>query len=237
MPLLTGFPTFGKRKPTGRTADMEEIWIIGAGYFGIHALRQLAGHGKQRHFLLADPLVENLEKGRGPRNTLVRTDGISFLNEHLYAGNEPDWIVPALPLHLAAEWCFAQIGEDHVRRVFLPPDADRFFSNPMRGKNGDIYVSHATFRCPESCEEPEAICTMTRKPRKQNMFDLLGQIRMPDFQSLVVRSHQLEAGVGGYRPAQLFDMRRHVRHATKNLLVSTSCRCHGVVTAMEKIKG
>lgn len=211
---------------------MEHIWIIGAGYFGLHALGQLSEHGKQRHFLLADPLGENLEKGEGPNNTLVQTDGITFLNQHLHAGNEPDWIIPALPLHLAAEWCMARLGTGQGRRRHLPPETDLLLPHPIRGENGDIYVSHATFRCPEHCAEPEHVCTVTREPRKKNMSDILENIRLRGFQSLVIRSRQLGPGVGGYRPGQLFDMLNHVRQAKTDCLISTACRCHGVISGV-----
>jgi hypothetical protein len=81
---------------------MEKIWIIGAGHFGRRALQKLSENRKDCHFVLVDPLKENFEQGNFPNCQLEQTDGVEFLNRHLQPGKEPDWIIPALPLHLAA---------------------------------------------------------------------------------------------------------------------------------------
>ncbi len=99
-----------------------------------------------------------------------------------------------------------------------------------------MYVSHADFYCPEDCAEPRDICTVTQEPRKRNMFELLGEVDLPPFQSLVIRSRQLGPGIGGYRPERLLELLSLVNQAAGPLLVSTACRCHGVITAMEKQK-
>lgn len=208
---------------------MQNIWIIGTGYFGRHALRKLSG--KNRHFVLADPVRANLDPLKAPNCTLEQADGVAFLEQHLHDGNEPDWIIPALPVHLAAEWCLLRLGGPFCR-IPLPSEMEHQLPNPVRGDGGDIYVSHATFRCPDDCAEPRNICTVTREPRKQNMFEVLEDIRMPRFQSWVIRSHQLGPGIGGYRPGQLFELLDQVKNAENSLLVSTACRCHGVVTGL-----
>jgi len=59
-------------------------------------------------------------------------------------------------------------------------------------------------------------------------------VKMPAFQSLVIQSHQLGPGIGGYRPAMLFELLERVKQAGSALLVSTACRCHGVVTGMAR---
>jgi hypothetical protein len=42
----------------------------------------------------------------------------------------------------------------------------------------------------------------------------------------------LGPGLWRYRPARLFELLKQIEQAEGNLLVSTACRCHGVVTAM-----
>ncbi|QTA86461.1 potassium transporter [Desulfonema magnum] len=212
---------------------MKEIWIIGTGHFGLHALRKLSNNHEKKHFVLVDPLRENLHQGRGPNRTLEQSDGADFLNQHLRSENAPDWIIPALPVHLAAEWCLLRLGANQLCRVSLPHEILPLLPNPIQGDSGDIYVSHATFRCPDDCAEPRNICTVTRAPRKQNMFELLENTDLPSFESLVIRSHQLGPGVGGYRPEQLFTLLNQVINAKGRVLVSTACRCHGVVTGLE----
>jgi hypothetical protein len=83
---------------------MEEIWIIGIGRFGQIAFQRLSEAGKDRRFVLVDPVAENLRRCKSANARLVVSDGIEFLEKHLNKPRNPDWIIPALPVHLAAEW-------------------------------------------------------------------------------------------------------------------------------------
>ncbi len=214
---------------------MKEIWIIGVGQFGFLAFKRLSESLKNRHFVLIDPVEENLLRCKGSNSTVEQADGVSFLKENLIDQDTPDWIIPALPIHLAAEWILARLGPERLRRLPLSYEIEPFVPNPIRGPDANIYVSHADFRCPDDCAEPRDICTATGKKRKQNMFEILGDIRVSSYRPLVIRSHQLGPGIGGYRPHQLFSLMDQVEKATGHLLVSTACRCHGVITGLERV--
>ncbi len=211
------------------------IWIIGVGKFGWRAYRRLAAASEDTHFVLADPLQENLQRAEGPNCDLIKSDGVIYLQQNLHSMNKPDWIIPALPVHLAVEWCQARLGALRLRRCEIPSAADALLPNPMRGQDGNIYTSHANFKCPGDCEEPDDFCTITRKPRKKSMFALLAKLNIPHFRSKVIRSHQLGPGIGGYRPEQLFRLLNDIRQSRTPLLVSTACRCHGVITGLEPL--
>ena len=155
---------------------MEEIWIIGVGQFGYIAFQRLSAAGQDRHFVLVDPIKENLLRCKGPTVAHEISDGVDFLEKYLKSGRRPEWIIPALPVHLAAEWFLLHLGPERLRRVPLPPDIEMIVPNPIRGSEGNIYVSHADFRCPDDCDEPEDICTITRKKRKQNMYGNRSQV-------------------------------------------------------------
>jgi len=213
---------------------MEKIWIIGVGRFGLLAVERLSKKYKNAHFVLADSENKKFELIQYPDCTLEQTDGVKFLYERLTPDNAPDWIIPSLPVHLAAEWCVCSLGLDFIAPIDIPHEIDPFLPNPIRGAGGDIYVTHASFLCPDNCNEPENICTVTKKRRKTNMFELLEKIQLPGFQSLVIQSHQLAPGVGGLKPVQLFDLKKKVEQAQENLLISTACRCHGVITGLKK---
>jgi hypothetical protein len=45
----------------------------------------------------------------------------------------------------------------------------------------------------------------------------------------------LGAGIGGYRSEHLFALLDTVEHARGELLVSTACRCHGVITGLGRL--
>ena len=213
----------------------EKIWIIGVGQFGFLAYRRLSEKGGDRHFVLVDPNAENLFRAQGQNAVLEKEDGVSFLTRCLTHENKPDWIIPALPVHLAAEWCLRKIGPETLRRIEVPSGIERHLVNPLRGADGNIYVSHADFKCPDDCAEPRDLCTVTQKPRGPNMFDILGAITFDAFQPLVIRSRQLGPGIGGYRPEQLFELLDKVKRSKGDLLLCTACRCHGVITGLKII--
>jgi len=213
---------------------MEKIWIIGVGQFGYIAFQKLSEAGKKRRFILVDSVKENLLRCKGPNSAFRISDGVEFLEKHLKRGNEPDWVVPALPVHLVAEWLLLRLGPQMLKRVTLPSKIEMGLPNPSRGPEGNIYLSHADFRCPYDCDEPRDICTITQKKRKQNMYEILGSLEIEPFRSLNVRSHQLGPGIGGYRAEQLFELAEKVERAIGPILLSTACRCHGVVTGLER---
>ena len=214
---------------------MEEIWIIGVGQFGSLVYQRLSMGKKGRHFVLVDPVKENLLRYKDTNCTLEQADGVDFLTKNLSPGNDPDWIIPALPIHLTAEWILARLGPERLQRLTLPHEIESLLPNPIRGPEGNIYVSHADFRCPDDCAEPLDICTVTREKRKQNMFEILGDIQLGPFQPLAIRSHQLGPGIGGYRTKQLSSLLDQVKQARGHLLVSTACRCHGVITGLKRL--
>ena len=214
---------------------MKEIWIIGAGRFGRLAADRLTGKIKDLHLVLVDLEVEKLDVAIGSGRNLIQADGAAYLAEHLQKGEaqHPDWIVPAVPIHLAAEWCLLDQGNKNLNRIPIPAEMDPLLPHPLRVENGNIFVSHADFLCPDDCAEPRDTCTFTGKPRKQNMFELLGDIHFPPWKPLVIRSHQLGAGIGGYRVRELFDLADRMEKARDPILLSTACRCHGVITGLQ----
>lgn len=213
---------------------MKEIWIIGAGRFGRMAADRLTGKIKGSRLVLVDLEAEKLHGAGGPGRTLIQADGAAYLAEHLPGGKEqhPDWIVPAVPIHLAAEWLLLDLGKKDLKRVPIPGEVDPLLPNPLRTAIGNIFVSHADFLCPDDCAEPRDICTFTGKPRNQNMFELLGEIHLPPWEPQVIRSHQLGAGIGGYRVKELFELADQMEKARGPILLSTACRCHGVITSL-----
>ena len=214
---------------------MEEIWIIGLGQFGSIAFQRLAEMDKNRHFVLVDPVKENLRQHRARMASLKISDGIQFLETNFKMGRKPDWIIPALPIHLAAEWVLMHLGTERLRRISLPIEIESLLPNSIWGTDGNIYVSHADFMCPDDCDEPQEVCTITRERRKQNMFDLLGSLDIEPYEALCIRSHQLGPGIGGYRYEQLIELMEKVDQSRGAILLSTACRCHGVITGLEKI--
>jgi hypothetical protein len=64
------------------------------------------------------------------------------------------------------------------------------------------------------------------------LFELIQNIKVPGYKTLVIRSHQLAPGVGGYQLSTLWRLLEVVKSSEKNILVATACRCHGVINAL-----
>jgi hypothetical protein len=214
---------------------MKEIWIIGFGKFGSTALDRLEKIYCKCHFVLVDPVNARLIKAKGPNRTLECGDGVSYLLNNLHPEKGPDWIIPALPVHLLAQWIIAKLKSISLERIRIPIPAMKYLPNFIEGRNGDVYVSHADFICPDDCPEPDDFCFFTGQERKQNMHDLLKEIDLPGFRPIVVRSHQLAYGVGGYKPEQLLQALQQVSITRSGILLSTACRCHGVITGLKSM--
>lgn len=210
---------------------MKQVWIIGGGRFGRRAAEWLI---RQKYPSFAVTLVDldrqSLEKAQYLGCSIYAEDGVAFLFTRMTRDREPDWVVPAVPVHLAWEWCRMKLGKNRLLSRPLPDEIASHLPNPMRGTDNQIYVSHADFLCPPNCSEPDDRCTMTGKPRKQDMFERIGELHVQDIIPFVIQSRQLGPGVGGYAPADLFDLVDTIARHQGKCLVATACRCHGVIS-------
>lgn len=205
-------------------------WVIGAGRFGKRALNELLARKRSAHIVLVDRCCDALAGIREARVRTVCMDGADFLDRMLLDGGRPDWIIPALPVHLAFEWVRRRIEKTgRIERLPVPPSLERSLPNVWPGRKGELFVSHADFICPPDCLEPAGTCTVTGRPRPANLYDVLGGLSAQGLQTVVLRSRQLSAGTGGYRPKALFAALEGVEKARSDVLLATACRCHGVL--------
>ncbi len=214
---------------------MKIVWIIGVGRFGLIAANRLSKQHSDWQFVLVDPVKQNLIKAKGPNIAIEQTDGIKFLNDCLKPGIKVSWIIPSLPVHMAWEWCYMKMGKDCLARTRLSSGIDSLLPNPVHGSNGDIYVSNADFICPDNCSEPKEFCTVTKRPRKQDMFARLEALEYKEYKPIVLRSRQIAPGVGGISPMQLFSFLKKTQQHKGPLLLCTACRCHGVITSADRL--
>lgn len=167
--------------------------------------------------------------------TVVCMDGVEYLNQFLVDENLPDWIIPVIPIHLAFEWIRCRMGPKiSLIPIDVPEIALASLPNVFHGTTGQIFASNATFICPENCSEPQDICTFTRLPRKRSLYEAIAALPLDGFLNIVIQSHQLAPGMGGIVPKVLFQALMAVHESTTPILLSTACRCHGVVQAFNK---
>lgn len=205
--------------------------VAGAGHFGTRALRLLT-HRKGPHKIgvvdLRSQCVASWE-ALGVKGFVG--DAIDVLEE-LIEGGGLRWVVPAVPFHLAFSWILKRASRERAaRRIPLPEDLP--VPNPILGKNGDIYTSYATFRCPENCVEPSGGCAVTGLPRSAPLYELLRGLKVPGLRILGVRSRQLGPGIGGILVRDLLGLSFQVSRERGPWAIFTACRCHGVISGLE----
>ncbi|MDJ0985483.1 MAG: NAD-binding protein [Desulfobacterales bacterium] len=209
---------------------MDKFWIIGGGKFGFRAAQELRKIDSTHQITIVDKQKAVCRQSDRLGFETVCTDGVKYLEYHLTRTHSPDWIVPAIPLHVAYEWIRAKmsarfiIEDDSVPYVIVSE-----LPNPIQGVTGQFFISIADFKCPAGCLEPQKICTYTNKRRPMILHEFLKSIQLKDFTSIVIQSHQLAPGVGGYTPRTLFKTLDRIQTTQKPVLLSTACSCHGII--------
>jgi hypothetical protein len=162
-------------------------------------------------------------------------EGARFMTENFDRFHPSNVVVPAVPFHLAFEWLKTYTsGNVVIRKNKIPAGIKPLVPHAWDGRAGDLLVSHADFRCPDDCPEPEGYCTVTREKRELPLHRRLGNVRMTGYHVHIVESRQLAPGVGGYRVEDLRQLYDRVKRGGKSgWLIGTACKCHGVVTAAE----
>lgn len=208
-------------------------WIMGAGRFGRRAVDLLRRMRPQMPLTVVDRNPEALTAVRIPGVETAVEDAVAFMARRLRESDQPEWIVPCVPFHLAYEWLLARLG-----RSAAPTPVPREFAaglpHPFAVDRGGFAMSYADFICPPDCPEPSDICTHTGRPRPGHLYADLESRPCPGFQIRVVRSRQLAPGLGGFRPQDLFHLEERIRDVGGAVLVATACRCHGIIHGLRQ---
>ena len=209
---------------------------MGAGQFGAKAVEKLRRKYPEAVLTVVDQDQRALDRLGDFFTDRVHEEAVSYLDACLNRSNEPKWVIPAVPIHLAFEWIRRKLEQmGHIEIFDVPAEVVDRLPNPKRGIEGQIFVSYADFRCPDHCSEPYDVCTWTGKPRKGLLYKRLEELVYKNFRSVVIRSHQLAPGVGGYQPESL---RKSLVEATESegpVLYATACLCHGVIHAFRLV--
>ena len=205
--------------------------IVGCGHFGRRAAQTLAQGNPSATIFVIDRRKEALRKVSHLDVETLRGDAVFRLNQILSSNRLVDYIIPAVPFHLAFEFLLSKLKPLGARRGKVPPLGR--LPNVMRGKTGDVYVSFSDFLCPEDCDEPTR-CTVTGRKRERPLFKVLAGLSGP-LDLKIIRSRQLAPGVGGFRTLDLLRLLKDLERQgvrDRPFLISTACRCHGVISAL-----
>lgn len=207
-----------------------KYWIIGYGKFGSISLKRISA--AKDKILIVDTDISDNDPAQSSGVSIVNSRGAEYLLKNMKEnGPLPDFIIPAVPIHLAMHWILLRIKElkKKVDILSVPETIVSMLPNPITGNDNAIFTSHATWRCPDDCAEPADICTHTGLARPKNLFEIIEEITSPGIETVVIRSRQLAPGVGGYRPKILFESLNRILSHPGSYLIATACRCHGVI--------
>ncbi len=203
--------------------------MIGGGKFGQRGVRLLREKAPEAKIIMVEQQpVADLQSGVA----FVESDGVEWLVQHLQSESSVTKIIPAIPVHLAVEWLKRKllIEGRTIRPIEIPEKLLRSFPHPKRLSSSKCVLSHADFTCPESCSEPDTLCSYTHEPRPPSLFNLIETMDCGDFVQIVIRSRQFCPGLGGFFPEDLWTLLARTKLLPDTpLLVCTACKCHGVV--------
>ncbi len=212
---------------------MESVCILGGGRFGLKAAEMLPKRFPEMDITIVEVARSTCRKIEHLPLNLVCMDGITYLKDLLKSTDTPDWIIPAVPIHVAFEWIMrGLLSSLHAEQINVPEELAEVLPNAIKGSQGQLYISNADFTCSDNCPEPDELCTYTRKPRPRVLYKKLESIVYKDFRSIVIRSRQIVPGTGGFTPDDLYRALDLVASGLAPVLISTACKCHGVMSAV-----
>lgn len=214
--------------------NMRKILILGAGKFGLKAAKAARCRWPGSDILVVDQDVQACREMAKQQIKVVCEPGIIYLARTMQETHRPDWVIPCIPVHVAYEWikqCMAP--RYRMETLPVPGEIAGMLPNTMNGTDGALYMSNADFICPDNCPEPDDICTYTGKPRPRVIHQVLAAINYENYKSVVVKSRQIGPGVGGYKSKDLLRALNQILDAGSPILLSTACKCHGVMHCLK----
>ena len=216
----------------------QRIGIVGAGHFGYLAAQRLSRRYPEASFLVVDHRREKLDRIERDFRLPVHAEDLPSFFEDAWV-DDKTWIIPAVPVHFAFAWLLHELQKTGCAEPLpVPETVTAQIPNPYQAPSGSLCASFATFICPDTCNEPDAMCTYTKAPRRGNLYEELAKITVPGCDVIVIRSWQLAPGVGGYPGSILKGVLDKITNGPEGCrLIATSCRCHGVIDALRWQRG
>lgn len=199
--------------------------IAGFGKFGEIALKRLRAMNNQAQAVIVD---SDCDKSSGVKDcSIICGDAIDIISDLKL--DPADIIIPMIPVHLAAEFTISQ--NPGLKFTALPLELQTQLPNPFKLDEANLVCTKAEFMCPDDCPEGET-CTITGQYRCP-LYEELNEIKVADWDIVVLRSFQIAPGIGGYSFGDLkYILNRIV--AEKSLII-TSCKCHAFISALAKM--
>jgi hypothetical protein len=209
---------------------LSQVFIVGFGKFGQLALTKISRRWPEARIWILDPAPEHLTQGKKLSAIRVLDKGEDFLWKNQDHLAPDDWIIPAVPFHLAGDWVKRVLSRNlAVRKIKPPRNLGKGLSFALYLQK-DFYVSLADFVCPEHCPSPQGFCFKTREPRPQRLREILAAQPLSRGTLEIIESHQLAPGLGGFTFGELKLTGEILLRTDPPLFLATACPCHGVIS-------
>ncbi len=208
---------------------MTQVFIVGFGKFGNLALAQWRRRGEKARIWIIDHRPEALSGKENLPGIRVLSDGPQFLTRYQESIKDNDWIIPALPIHLAWKWLTLNLRKRPGYKTVVPPGSFGLHLPYCQQSGEGLFLSYADFICPENCPAPLTHCFKTKKKRTVPLWKFIADQRGPKVALEVIESRQLAPGVGGFPFGELRKLQTRAQMSRPPFFVATACRCHGVI--------
>jgi hypothetical protein len=207
---------------------LKQVFVVGFGKFGKQAVERLSSRWGKFRLWIVDHSPEVLGHKDSLPGIGVLADGPQFLTQYQDRIRDDDWIIPALPVHLAWKWLDLNLRALHRPRNVPPP---KTFGSGLPYRqffDQGLFLSYASFLCPDNCPAPIGHCYKTKEKRPVPLWQFITDRGDPK-RFGIIESRQLAPGVGGYPFWELRRIRTQAISIAPPFFVATACRCHGVV--------
>lgn len=170
-----------------------------------------------------------------------------------------EYIIPVVPIHLTAliiKLCFnsfncsltpnSSIIESYKKRI----KPELYLHDNM--ESGVVYLSYAKKDeiCPEDCPGPPNFCPTFEREKPitvinyvKELFNVKNNITISineNTAKFLIESYQLMAGLGGVKGNDIYELITSIQEKEEyfqsklfDIVVATSCNCHGVISFFE----
>jgi hypothetical protein len=211
---------------------LSRIFIVGYGKVGREILPRVKRNWRRDRIWIIDHDPAALTRESTLHGLVVLADGPQFLNRYQKWIRDEDWIIPALPIHLAWHWLTLNLRASYKLRS-IRPEYLLGMQFPYKNVSGStLLVSYADFVCPDGCPAPIGRCFKTRLKRPLPLWKFLETQNPSRGSHYVIESRQMAPGMGGYPFGEL---RKALTQGLKSgppFFIATACRCHGVINGL-----
>jgi hypothetical protein len=157
-------------------------------------------------------------------------DAVKLMHEIPF--KDDDIVIPTVPFHFAAR--FLCTADPRTDETDFPKEIARELPNPLFLNASNLVCSEADFLCPDNCPAGP-LCTVTGEPHDPLYETIRSKVQPTNGTLHVLRSRQILPGIGGYTIAEI---KAAAEALTPGLnIIATACRCHGILTALQRTIG